>query len=212
MKVLRENPIKGIDKGAILPRERLVKPEERRLILSAVKDRAFKLVLFALGSTGARPWEIRRVSTAEFVPAGLWVFPPRKHKTGKKTRRPRVAYLTPPMITLCKRLAEKYPEGPLFRNTRGRPWTANALRCRFRRLRDKFPALAGVTAYCYRHTYCTDGLLNGVPLAQMQELLGHTSPAMMAHYAYLGQQAAAMREAAARATRRPAPQRRPRPA
>jgi integrase len=210
MKILRENPIKGFDKGAILPRERIIQPEERRLILSAVRDRAFKLVVFALVSTGARPSEVRRVTAAEFVPAGMWVFPPRRHKTGKKTRKPRVVYLTPPMITLCKRLAAEHPSGPLFLNTRGRPWTANALRCRFRRLREKFPGLAGVTAYCYRHTYTTEGLLNGVPLAQMQELLGHTSPAMMAHYAHLGQKAAAMQEAAARATRRPDPDRRPR--
>jgi integrase len=212
MKVLRENPIKGIDKGSVLPRDRLVAPEERRLVLSSIRDRAFKLLVFAMVTTGARPSEIRRVTAREYMPPGLWVFPPRRHKTGKKTKKPRVVYLTPPMQKLCERLIRERTEGPLFLNSRGKPWTANALRCRFRRLRDKFPALAGVTAYCYRHTYCTDGLLNGVPLAQMQELMGHTSPAMMAHYAHLGQQAAAMREAAARATHRPAPQRRPRPA
>jgi integrase len=209
MKVLRDNPIKGIEKDPLLPRDRIVRPEERRLILSAVKDRAFKLVLFALGSTGARPSEIRRVTAAELRPYGVWEFPPRKHKTGKKTRKPRVIYLTPPMRTLCERLAREHPAGPLFLNLRGRPWTANALRLRFTRLRKKFPALAGVTAYCYRHTYTTDGLVAGVPLAQMQELLGHTSPAMMAHYAHLGQQVAAMQEAAAKVSR--PSHRRPRP-
>src|SRR5262249_49811713 len=100
-----------------------------------------------------------------------------------------------------ERLAKEHPDGPLFRNSRGQPWTGNAIRCRFRCLREKLPSLAGVTAYCYRHTFTTEGLVAGVPLAQMQELIGHTSPAMMTHYARLGQQVVAMQQAAAKASR-----------
>ena len=197
------NRLVNLKKPAMLPRERITTAAERRTVLSAVKDQAFKLVLFALGATGARPSEVRRVTAAEYMPAGLWVFPPRKHKTGKKTRKPRVIYLTEPMKKLCEKLARERPTGPLFLNSRGKPWTCNALRCRFRQLRKKFPELQGVTAYVYRHTFTTDGLAAGVPIAQMQELRGHQSPAMMAHYAHLGQKMSAMRAAASQATRRP---------
>jgi len=200
MKVIKDNPIKGIDKGTLLPRERIMKPEERKQIISAVKDPAFKLVLFALGSTGARPSEIRRVTSQEFSADGLWVFAPRNHKTGTKTRKPRVVYLTDPMKKLSEKLAREHPTGPLFLNIRGKPWTANALRLRFKRLREKFPALAGITAYCFRHTYATDGLIRGVPMAQMQELLGHSSLAMIvSHYGHLGQKTTEMRAAATQA-------------
>ncbi|HYT90075.1 MAG TPA: tyrosine-type recombinase/integrase [Gemmataceae bacterium] len=206
--ILKENPLQNLEKPPMGRRERILTPDERRQLFAGVKGQAFKTFLFALTSTGARPSEIRKVTAKAFVKPGLWVFPPKRHKTGKKTNKPRVVYLTPPMMRLCERLATLYPEGPLFRNSRGQPWTCNAVRCRFRHLRSKFPFLQGVTAYCYRHTFTTDGLVAGVPLMQMQELLGHTSPAMMAHYAHLGQQVAAMQEAAARATR-PHPDRPP---
>jgi integrase len=137
----------------------------------------------------------------------LWIFPPRRHKTGKKTGKPRVVYLTPPVVKLCQMLAARRPEGPLFLNTRGKPWTRNAVRIRFRNLRKRFPALKGVTAYCYRHDFATQGLMNGLTIAQMQELLGHTSPAMLSFYSHLGQQAQAMREAASTATRHRTPAR-----
>lgn len=51
-----------------------------------------------------------------------------------------VVYLTPPMVKLCTRLAAEHPEGPLFLNSRGKPWTRNAIRCRFRTLRKRFPS------------------------------------------------------------------------
>jgi integrase len=205
---VRDNPLAALVKPPIARRDRLLKPEEKRQILRSVRDAAFRQFVFAMMGTGARPCEIRTVTAAEFLPEpGLWVFPPKRHKTGKKTGKPRVVYLTPPLVKLCRQLAGRRPEGPLFRNTRGNPWTRNAVRIRFRNLRRKFPNLKGVTAYCYRHDFTTQGLLNGVSVAQMQELLGHTSPAMLAVYSHLGQQAEAMREAAAKATRRRDPPR-----
>ena len=35
------------------------------------------------------------------------------------------------VLAILKPLALKYPEGPLLRNTRGRPWTKDAVNCRF---------------------------------------------------------------------------------
>jgi integrase len=110
------------------------------------------------------------------------------------------------MAKLSAHLSRQRPAGPLFLNTRGQPWTRNAIRIHFRNLRKKYPNLQGITAYCYRHTFTTDGLVNGVTLAQMQELLGHSSPQMIsAHYGHLSQQAEQMRLAAAKATRPPHP-------
>ena len=38
---------------------------------------------------------------------------------------------------LTRRLMQEHPEGPLFRNEDGKPWNRNAVRCRFRRVRDR---------------------------------------------------------------------------
>ena len=35
--------------------------------------------------------------------------------------------------------------------------------------------MAGVVAYCYRHSFATNALVNGVGIAQVAELLGHSS-------------------------------------
>jgi hypothetical protein len=57
-----------------------------------------------------------------------------EHNTKKKTGQDRLVYLTPAMLELTRKLMELYPTGPLFRNSRGKPWTRNAIRCRFRNL------------------------------------------------------------------------------
>lgn len=201
-KKLKDNPLADLKKPAMGRRERIVAPEERELIFSSVKDEAFRLFLKAVAGTGARPGELRKVEAKHFHLSGLWVFPPKQHKTGKKTGKPRVIYLTPEMTELCKKLAAEQPEGPLFLNTRGKPWTVNAIRIRFRNRRKRFPQLKGVVCYCYRHTFTTDGLLNGVPVAQMQELLGHTSPAMMPSHRLRDRQRGAAQSRRDRADRR----------
>jgi integrase len=130
----------------------------------------------------------------------VWVL--QKHKTQKKTGKPRVVYLTPAMVELTRKLAERHPEGPLFRNSRGKPWTRNAIRCRFRQLRRKLPNLKGVVSYTYRHSYATDALEQGVGVAQVAELLGHTTTDMvMQHYQHLSEKREHLLQAAQQATR-----------
>lgn len=182
-------------------RERVLTPDERRQILAAIKDRQFRDLVFAMQETGCRPGEVARVEAAHVnLEVGVWVLP--EHKTARKTGKPRVVYLTPPVLELTKRLMAESPEGPLFRGPRGKkPYTRNGIRCRFRRLREKLPHLKGVVAYSYRHTYCTDALVNGVGVAQVAELMGHTSTDMVTSvYSKLSTQVAHLREAARKAT------------
>jgi len=124
-----------------------------------------------------------------------------QHKTAKKTGKPRVIYLAPEMLEMSRRLVAERPEGPLFPSRKmNRPFSKNAIRIRFRRLREKLPHLNGVVAYTYRHSYATDALENGVGIAQVAELLGHTDTRMVSrNYGHLNQKVAHMREAAKKA-------------
>jgi integrase/recombinase XerC len=151
--------------------------------------------------TGCRPGEVARVTAADANPdLGVWVLA--KHKTAKKTGKPRVIFLTPAMVDLTRRLMAAHPDGPLFRGPRGaKPFTRNGIRCRFRRLRAKLPHLTHFTAYSIRHTYCTTALVNGVGVAQVAELMGHSDTSMVSRvYGHPSGQLDHMREAARKAT------------
>jgi integrase len=197
--LITADPIAHIRNPPITRRERVISADERTQILGAIKDKAFKKFLTALLDTGCRPSEVASVTAANVnVELGVWVL--KQHKTAKKTGKPRIIYLSPDMLDLTKKQMAKHPTGPLFPNTRGKPFSRNAWRCRFRRLRERFANLQGVVCYSTRSTFATSALENGVGLAHVAELLGHTGTAMiMQHYSMIAANVTKMREAAAKA-------------
>jgi len=198
--VLTPNPLRNVEKPPARKRTRILTETERAEILGAIKDRKFRDFVFALQSTGCRPSEIARLTAAEVnLELGVWIFD--THKAARRTQKPRVVYLTPVMLEMSRKLVAERPTGPLFPSFKlGRPFTKNAIRTRFRRLRKKLPHLKHFVCYNFRHTYATDALANGVTAAQVAELLGHNSIRMVEqHYGHLSQKVSAMREAAAKA-------------
>ncbi|MFN0019460.1 MAG: tyrosine-type recombinase/integrase [Pirellulaceae bacterium] len=199
--IIALSPIRTIKAPRVKRRERVLSADERKLIFASTNDAAFRNFLTAMLDTGCRPSEVARVTSTDVnLELGVWVL--QQHKTAKKTGKPRIIYLSPAMMELSERQMAKYPTGPLFPNTRGKPFQRNAWRCRFRRLRAKHSCLAGVVCYTARSTYATTALENGVGIAHVAELLGHTSTDMvMRHYALLAANVSHMRAAAAQATR-----------
>ncbi|MFO0849976.1 MAG: site-specific integrase [Gemmataceae bacterium] len=198
--LLTPNPVRGVEVEPGRRRTRVLSKEEQAEILAAIRDEPFRLFVLAMLETGCRPSEVARVTAGHVnLDLGVWVF--EAHKTAKKTGKPRVVYLTPAAVELTRTLVEKHPDGPLFRGPRGgRAFSRNNVRCRFMRLRKKLPHLAHFVCYNLRHTYATQALVNGVGVAQVAELLGHTSTEMVSKvYGHLAGQVAHMREAAKRA-------------
>jgi len=116
----------------------------------------------------------------------------------KGQREPRVVQLTDRAFEICQRLALKHPEGPLFRNSEGRPWTRYSLHCRFSRLSKKlgFP----VCAYAIRHTFATDAITRGVDLVTISLLMGHADLKMLSRvYQHVQKRSGHMRAALKRA-------------
>lgn len=199
--VLQPNPIKAVKKPPQRHRDRVLTPEERREILAAIKDEAFRNFVLAMMETGARPGEVRSVTAAHVnLDLGIWFF--KEHKTAKRTGKPRIIYLNEATVELTRKLVALYPEGPLFRGPRSKcGFTRNGVRCRFRNLRAKLPKLAGVISYTARHSFATQALINGVGIAHVAELMGHVDTTMVSqHYSHLAGNVQHMREAAMRAT------------
>lgn len=197
--LIGQNPFAHVKNPGVSKRERIISADEKALILESIKDDAFRNFMLALFGTGCRPSEVARVSSEDVnLALGVWKFD--QHKTRKKTGKPRIVYLSAEMLELTKSQLAKHAVGPLFPNIRGRAFTPNAWRCRFRRLRERFPKLQGVVAYCCRHSYATQALINGVGIAQVATLLGHSDTNMVATtYSHIAANVAHMREAASKA-------------
>jgi integrase len=197
--LIAQSPVQRLKKPKGRRRHRTVTEAERQEILGAIRDQRFRDFVFAMQETGCRPGEVAKVTADDVdLDRGLWVLG--RHKTEEKTGEARIVYLTPAMVELSRRLMDRHPDGPLFRGWGGKPYSVNAIRCRFRRLREKLPHLRGVVAYCYRHTFASNALERGVGIAQVAELLGHRSTDMvMRHYSHLRDRQSHLRAAAAKA-------------
>jgi integrase len=203
--LFKEHPLQNVPNPPPQRRERVLSSKEHEQIFSAIKDEAFREFVLALRETGCRPGEVMKLTASDVSPdCSMWIIT--KHKTKKRTGRVRVVYLTPTMQQLTKKLLALYPTGPLFRrhlkaDGQKRPWTPNAIRCRFRRLRKKL-SLEGVVAYTYRSSYTTDALIRGVPAAVVAELQGNSVEMIEKHYAFLTPKADILRQAAMQAVSR----------
>lgn len=99
-----------------------------------VPDADFRDLQVVSWETGCRPQEWLRVEAHNVDLANSrWVF---KEGEGKvaATSVVRVVYLTERAVAITRRRMLKYPEGPLFRNLRGEPWTTDAVNCGFSRI------------------------------------------------------------------------------
>jgi integrase len=148
-------------------------------------------LLTVLHETGCRPQEARLV-TAKNLVGMTWTF------TRGKGGRPRTVHLSQRAYEICRKLALKYPDGPLFRNSRGAGWSSAALVGRFERLAKRVGF--AVTAYSLRHTFITSALERGVDPITLATLVGHSDLKMIQkHYAHLQRCAAHLRQAVERA-------------
>jgi integrase len=152
MEMISKNPLLGLEKPAPSSRERFLTGKEFDALLAAVKSAAFKCLLQMTWYTGARPQEIARLE-ARHVRGDHAVFPKDESK-GKE--RERVIFLVPEAQAIIKKAIEKYPTGPLFRNTRGAAWTKNAISQTFGRLEEELGEQ--FCLYTIRHSYAHHAL------------------------------------------------------
>ena len=97
------------------------------------------------------------------------------------------------MLRLLTRLARKRQPSPdnfIFLNNDGKPWTANAVRWRMKRLRQKVGLGVDengeqVVAYTMRHTSATRASARGVRDKVLAELMGHTNTSTTQRYQHL---------------------------
>ena len=89
----------------------------------------------------------------------------------------RFVYLTDKAFAITQRRMVKHPTGPLFRNTKGQPWTPNSVSCRFDRL---VKHIGRKIALCdFRHSFTERLRQEGVDSINIAALLGHADLSMI---------------------------------
>jgi len=181
--LVAKSPVEVVEgKPSKQRRETVLNPDQWKELRAAVKDDEFGELIDFMWSTGCRPIEARTV-IAEWVDLknAMIVFPP---SDAKGKRHERVVFLPDIALNICERRMRSNPSGPIFINTKGRPWTKDAINCRFQRLKEKLPFDA--CAYAIRHSYATEGLKKGVDSLTLAQIMGHSDTSMLSkHYAHL---------------------------
>jgi len=146
-------------------------------------DGKFKDVLLAIMLTGVRPKELRTVTVGEFDQEHrqwvLW-----RHKVAERTGQPKIVALgSDELFAICQTNAGKRgADEPLFLSDSGEPWTYNALRLRWYRLRQKLSLDPRFTLYSLRHWYVTMAVEAGEDGEIVSELAGHVDRATLDFY------------------------------
>ena len=205
---LSHNPIKGMEKPKAKKRTDIVTPDEFELLLKSIPDQQFRDLVTVAYDCGLRPQELKALEVRHLqLDRQRAVIPGEEAKGGI----PRAIYFpTERSMAIVRRLASERPleiyAGPrtrsrkvsseiLFLNTRRRPWTGAAVKCRFEDLEEKVGRR--IRQYDFRHGFITRKLLAGVDSHVVASLAGHKDTKMIdSTYSHIAEDHKFMLEAA----------------
>lgn len=183
--IINRSPFKGVRSPKGREGRDLTDAEFRCLLRSATP--AFRRVLIFLMFSGARPVELKSLEWAHVKLDSkvilLW-----QHKTVAKTNKPRRIYLNKVIVRLLLWIKRRSTSTFVFVNSFGGQWTTRALCKNISVIRDKCRLPNDVKLYGTRHGYATNAIVNGVDIATLAELLGHTNTKITSRYTHLAGQ------------------------
>ncbi|WP_169979746.1 tyrosine-type recombinase/integrase [Tautonia rosea] len=174
--LIPRNPVAHVEKPGREARELAIGPKDYAEVMAAVAEPHFRTLLELAWETGARVQELRKIEARYCdLASNRIVFPPRE---AKGRRHHRVIYLgTARAREIVAELCERHPAGPILLNSKGRPWTKDAINCAFCRLQKKIGRKLHLGAW--RKGFATEALKNGVDVHTTAHLLGHSDSAML---------------------------------
>lgn len=161
-------------------RERIPTPDETRRILEAAPE-DWRLIYRALRLTGARPMELTGALIESIEQSCLVIH---EHKTARKTGKPRRIPLGKHVMPLFREAIADRTSGPVFVDSRGKPWTVGRLSRIFRRLRKELGLTPELVLYSTRHEFGS-AVAKKFGILQASRLLGHTDVATTQRYTHL---------------------------
>lgn len=202
MRLIPMNPFLGFTVEEGEPRRPMTDAELRACLRHS--DPLFRRVLLFLRHTGCRPGEMASITWPDIDWQRACILLER-HKTRKKTRKPRVIPLTPLMLRLLRWKYRRAADhsGRVFNNTLGNAWNRCNLSIRMQKLRWRAGLPKDCHLYGTRHAFGTQAVLNGANLKLLSKAMGHSSVTTTErYYVHIDQEIDAIREAASKATGR----------
>lgn len=169
--LLTTNPVSKTPKPAPRRRQAIPTADAVARFLDATAGTPLGDLARVLWDTGCRLQDARRLE-ARLVrwDAGVAVLP--EHKTDGTTGKPKVVAIPAGTLELLKRLAERWPEGALLRNTRDQAWTQSAVSQAFQAARIPLGMGPEMTPHGLRHRWVTDAA-KVLPRPVVAALAGH---------------------------------------
>ena len=192
--IIPGNPLDGMPLPTMRKRSaEVVTDEEFAGLMAKVKSPAVRDVLHVAWETGTRPVNLSRATKQHLTEDGNALLfadwnteeGSAVHKTFKKTGRPLAVPLTDAAKEIVERLAEKYPEGPLFRTPTGLPWTDLRLANTVLHYAKQAGLQGRFTAYSCRHTRATALLEAGHTDTDVAAILGNTPGVIHKNYSHV---------------------------
>ncbi len=170
---------KGVNKFSDVAKRRdgLLTVEQRRALLAAMPDKMRKLAT-ALLLTGARPGEIANANASDF-----------DKNTGKlalngKTGRREVPLSTAARAFFSEQAKDSIGNAPLLTNAFAARWTAAQWGKAFREARVA-AGLPEAVLYCFRHTYISEAIAQGIDVFTVAKLTGTSVAIIQTNYGAL---------------------------
>jgi integrase len=158
---------------------RYLTPAERGAIIKAIDDDQLRDFLRLLAMTGARPVELERLIVGDYnKKAGtlkLWNKKTRDHSP--RSREIPVSIMDQASAILDKLTRNKLPNAPIFTDMGNRFAMMNEA--------TATAEIDDATAYCFRHSFITDCLNNGVMVHEVARLTGTSIQMIQRTYAKL---------------------------
>lgn len=173
---LLANPFRGIErvKRAQATKDRYISSQSILDVILATQDPLWKLVMAFMYATYCRSGELRRLKP-EHIHREKGYLEFVRTKEGRVKRLP----LTPQLLAIVDKAIELYPGEYVF-NENGYQLSKE----RVYRMVSKMGKLAGVKLgpHRFRHSGITDALGNGIPVAGVQAVAGHSNLATTQGY------------------------------
>lgn len=167
-------------------------------VVTDLANKPYERALRWLRLTGCRLSEMAEALWQDVdLGKGVWTIP--KHKSRKKTKRPKIVALVPAAVDLLRELpavtiAEAMPlfaalAAPgikpgdfIFLNTKGTAWNRRTMGQQLLRMKERFGIQTKASLHGIRHRAATAAIAAGAPIKLVSEQLGHSTSAVTERY------------------------------